>query len=247
MTSAVDDPGTCPGLRLGLLGGFHLSSSAGELPTEAAGAQRLLAFLALRNCAMTRTTVAGSLWPDTSDARAHASLRSALARLQGSARDAVETTFVDIGLRDGVAVDLHGARETAHRLLASEGPHEAADMDGLAIATLSSELLPDWYDDWVVAESEEWRQLRLHALEALAGYLAEEGRFSDALAAALAAIRAEPSRETAHAALIRVHLAEGNQSEALRAFEQYRSLLIADMGIEPTARISNLVSNLHPG
>jgi DNA-binding SARP family transcriptional activator len=36
--------------------------------------------------------------------------------------------------------------------------------------------------------------------------------------------RADPLRESAHGALIAVHLAEGNQSDALREFERYRAL-----------------------
>ncbi len=40
--------------------------------------------------------------------------------------------------------------------------------------------------------------------------------------AALAAIRAEPLRESAHGALIKVFLAEGNQMEALEGFNRYR-------------------------
>ncbi len=231
------------GLCVGLLGGFHLSSAEGPLPASG-GSQRLLAFLALRNRHLARTVVAGNLWPDTSDARAHASLRSALARLQGLGRGAILTTFADIGLADGVEVDLHSARATAQRLVSPAGLPAACDMDEAAITSLSADLLPDWYDDWVVVETEEWRQLRLHALEALAGHLVEAGRFGDAARAALAAVRVEPLRESAHAALIRVHLAEGNQSEALRAFEAYRALLKAELGLEPTPRLRQLVQDL---
>ena len=57
----------------------------------------------------------------------------------------------------------------------------------------------------------------------------------------MTAIKAEPLRESAHAALIRVHLAESNQSEALRQFERYQGLLRAALGIEPTSRLRELV------
>jgi DNA-binding SARP family transcriptional activator len=77
----------------------------------------------------------------------------------------------------------------------------------------------------------------LHALEALAARLTEERRFGEAAASALASIRAEPLRESARGALIRVHLAEGNQSEAVREFDRYRTLLRQELGLEPTARL----------
>ena len=113
-----------------------------------------------------------------------------------------------------------------------------------AISTLSVDLLPDWYDDWAVAEAEEWRQLRLHALDALAERLTAAGRYADATSAALAAVKAEPLRETAHAVLIRVYLAEGNRAEALSAYEHYRALLRTELGLEPTPLIQALIKDL---
>ena len=91
-------------------------------------------------------------------------------------------------------------------------------------------------------EIEEWRQLRLHALEGLARSLTSERRFAEAAAAALAAVRAEPLRESGHAALISVHQAEGNQSEALREFERYRELLFLELGLEPTLALRDLTN-----
>jgi DNA-binding SARP family transcriptional activator len=112
------------------------------------------------------------------------------------------------------------------------------------VSDLSGELLPDWYDEWVLIEAEDWRQLRLHALEALAGRLTARGHYGDAAAAALAAVRAEPLRESPRAALIRVHIAEGNPSEALREFTRYRELLMIELGVEPTERLRALVAGL---
>jgi hypothetical protein len=66
-----------------------------------------------------------------------------------------------------------------------------------AVPVLSADLLPDWYDDWVLLEAEDWRQLRLHALEALAGRLIALGCWGEAANAAGAAVRAEPLRESA--------------------------------------------------
>ena len=39
--------------------------------------------------------------------------------------------------------------------------------------------------------------------------------------------------ETAHAALIRAHLAEGNRSEAVRQFYRCRDLLSAELTVDP--------------
>jgi DNA-binding SARP family transcriptional activator len=94
--------------------------------------------------------------------------------------------------------------------------------------------LPDWYDDWLQDEREELRQTRLHTLENLAMRLSASGRHADAIQAALAAIRLEPLRETAHRTLIAIHLAEGNWSEACRQFQRCRRLLSEELGVEPS-------------
>jgi DNA-binding SARP family transcriptional activator len=185
--------------------------------------------------------VAGTLWPESTDEHAGASLRSAVSRLEGPARGAVTVTALDLSLAEGVAVDVRHAQALAHRLIDSDAPSPDADIGGSAVSALSDDLLPGWYDDWVVIAAEDWHQLRMHALEAVAARLTDADRLAEAVAAALAAVRAEPLRESARAALIRVHLAEGNQSDAVGEFERYRVLLRAELGLEPTSRLRQLL------
>ena len=229
--------------HLSLQGAFGLSSSAVPLVLPGSS-QRLLAFLALQDRSVTRSATAGALWPEASEAHAHASLRSALSRLDLITRSALEVDFLDLRLATTVTVDIRDSRKLAHRLLIVDTTPSPTDLTVEAIAGLSSELLPDWYDDWVLLEAEGWHQLRLHALDSLAGRLVAVKRYADAIAAALAAIKADPLRETAHAALIGVHLAEGNQSEARAAYDRYADLLRAEIGVEPTARLKELVSHI---
>lgn len=232
-------------LSLRLLGGFHLRLPGGAAPALAGGSQRLLAFLALHDGSVSRIAVAATLWPDVSEDHAYASLRSAISRLTGSARGAIRVSLHELGLADDVDVDLRSSQALAHRLLASGfTPWAAADLTTAAVAGLSADLLPHWYDDWAILGAEDWRQLRLHALEALAGRLTDSRRYGDAASAALAAVRVEPLRESARAALIRVHLAEGNQSAALAEFRRYRSLLLQELGLAPTPRLSQLLETL---
>ncbi len=211
-----------------------------------AGTQRLLAFLAVHDRAMTRSEVAETLWPDSSAHRAGASLRSAVSRLEGPARRAVRVTASDLGLAEGVVVDLHRSRALARRLIDQDAAQSGVDLGATAVSALSDDLLPGWYDDWAVVAAEDWRQLRIHALEAVASRLTAAERLPEAAAAALAAVRAEPLREAARAALIRVYIAEGNPAEALGEFQRYRVLLQAELGIEPTAKLRELLSDLEP-
>jgi DNA-binding SARP family transcriptional activator len=231
-----------PQLRLSLLGGFRFERD-GRAVVLPEGSQRLLAFLALKGRSVQRQAVAGNLWPEATEVHASSSLRSSLARLPSEARTSVSASSKDLGLSDEVTVDLWDARVLAHRLLDTGGsPSAGPGPEG--IPALSGELLPDWYDDWTLLEAEEWRQLRLHALEALADRLTANGEFGEAAAAALAAVRAEPLRESPRATLIRLHVAEGNPTEALREFSRYDELLMLELGVAPTERLRALVSDL---
>ncbi|MGH2720933.1 MAG: AfsR/SARP family transcriptional regulator [Actinomycetota bacterium] len=225
--------------RIRLLGRFGLSSCGSEVPV-ARGSQRLLAYLAVRRGPVPRMVVAGTLWPAVGEAHAYSALRSALARFDATSRSAVVVDDRDLALAPRVLVDLWDAEALAHRLLdgAATGPG-----DGRlgSAAVLADDLLPGWYEDWALVEAESWRQLRLHALEALAASLTADGSFGNAALAALTAIRADPLRESPRAALIRVHLAEGNPSEARTEFARYSELLARELHLEPTDRLRSLV------
>lgn len=113
-------------------------------------------------------------------------------------------------------------------------------LDEIDVRVLEGELLPDWYDDWVVFERERLRELRLHALESLALRMCKDGRYGDAVEAIYAALRGDALRESAHRHLIRIHLAEGNRAEALRDVERYRHSL-RGLGIDPSPDLEAMV------
>ena len=199
--------------------------------------QRLVAFLTIRDRPMQRAYVAGTLWPETSEQRAAANLRSALWRLNQLSIRVVESTGANIRLAPAVRVDVRERTEEAQRLLASVEP----DFDNLGEVGFHDDLLPDWYDDWLVIARERFHQLRLRTLEFVCERLAARGEFARALDAGLTAVAGEPLRESAHRALVKVHLAEGNPAEAVRQFELYRQLLRDQLGLTPSMRIVELL------
>jgi DNA-binding SARP family transcriptional activator len=231
--------------RVTLLDGFSLHlegdlpcSLLGELPR---GVQRLVAHLCLSR-RPPRAAIAGHLWPDVPEDHAFGSLRSALWRLQKAAPGLVEVSAGSVSLADGVRVDVRELRDWARRV---RDPQCCLDDVQVPDFDLRGELLPGWYDDWVLLERERLRQLRMHALELVAVRLTAAGRHDDALQAAYAAASAEPLRESAHRTVVRVHLAEGNVAEALRAYEQFRVLLADELGVQPSDQMARLVQGLH--
>ena len=233
-----DAPRDQLGLELVLLDGFRLQR--GMTPVEVCSTgQRLLAMLGLRGWT-SRAVAAGTLWPEVSDRRAHGNLRTTLWRLGQQAVGAIDAHADGLGLDPAVRVDV---RLVTARALSLIGGDEI-DPDSVGTVPLVGELLPGWYDDWVLAEREHCRQLQLHALEALAVRLSDQGRFGEAIHSALAAVRLEPLRESAHRVVISVHLEEGNLAEAMRHYRTFRALLRTELDVEPSPRLTALVQDV---
>lgn len=228
LEAGAGEPGRV--VHLDLLQGFQLECSENfvNLPL---GSQRVLAFLALRTRPQSRSYVASILWMDCNEERAAASLRSALWRINRSGHRLVTANSHVLRLMPDVVVDLWEHARTAHEVLRSEMPSKDSWVEELTVA---GDLLPGWYDEWVVIERERFRQLRLHALERLCGQLTAAGRFGQAIETGLAAVSCEPLRESAHRVLIGAYLEEGNRGEAIRQYEACRQILRRELGIEPS-------------
>ena len=235
----VPDVERAAAIRLSLLDGFELSIDGSPVDL-ALSTQRVLAFLALQERPVLRAYVGGCLWADKSAERAAANLRAALWRLSESGLPLVGSSAAHLSLSPEVSVDVRDAIEGARRLLSPQGGVLEGDFEEFL---LSGDILPDWYEDWVSIERERLRQLRLHALEALCGRLIAAGRLAEAIDVALAAVAAEPLRESAHRLLIRVHLAEGNRAEAIRQFDTYREILWTGLGVAPSGQLTALMTS----
>ncbi|HET8642419.1 MAG TPA: BTAD domain-containing putative transcriptional regulator [Pseudonocardiaceae bacterium] len=260
------ESGSGPGVAaLRLLGGFSLSMAGTPVNLPVNG-QRLLAYLSIRG-RVPRPVVAGTLWPDVSEHNAHGSLRTTMWRLHRGGAKLVETSGENLALTSGVTVDIRVFARNAQRALRSPVLLDSAGEDGCLQEGLqcdlhsdlhcdqhsglhgglhdglldAAELLPGWYDDWVIFERERLRQLRLHTLEALAQRLSAQGRFAAALDTALEAIRIEPLRESAHRVVIGIHLAEGNICEAVRHYRFVRDLLREELGVEPSGQLAAML------
>ena len=221
-------------------GGPSIATETIELP---AGPQHLIALLALNGrCA--RTHAAATLWPDCTDGAAAARLRAVLWRLRHRHADVpplLEIGDSSLALSDQVAVDVDRFRAGAE-LLIRDPDRVSDDAEDAAAAVLhSSELLPGWYDDWVLAVRERLQHLRLGALDALAARRRRQRRTHEALQAARAAISIEPLHESAHRTIVETHLDNGDVMEAIKHFQRFQTMLDRELGLPPSALFMELV------
>lgn len=218
------------GWTLHLLGGFELRGPEG--PVEVPGAvQRLVAYIALQGGSVARVRAAADLWPGVASGQAAASLRSTLWRARRVGELVAPGSRTLLRLAPSVEVDVH-ALAGAGGLLPLLQPGRAFNV----------ELLPDWFDDWVVIERERLRHLELRVLDSEAEQQLSQGQTAEALDTTLRAIRLEPLREASHQALIRIFLRSGDRSAALSHYERFAALLRQELDLGPDPVTTALVA-----
>src|SRR4051812_292872 len=147
-------------LEVRLFGTFEVRPDGTPVALTSTRAQTLLAYLALRHGApQRRDRVAFLLWPDSTDRQARTNLRHVLHTLRAGVPDAdhhLQATAQTLSLRDfdsDVAV-FDAAVGDDDRL------EEAVDL-------YAGDLLDGCYDEWLIAERDEYRRRVTGALARL--------------------------------------------------------------------------------
>jgi two-component SAPR family response regulator len=148
----------------------------------------------------------------------------------------VRAEHARLALSDNVVVDVVDLEGWAGRVLG--GSATPADLAIDPAPVVDAELLPGWYDDWVLAVRDRLRLRMLHALEALSTLLRDAGRPREAVEAGQVAVLAEPLRESGQRALIEAHQAAGDWVAARRQFDAFRVLLQREIGVEPSEELT---------
>ena len=206
----------------------------------AARQQRLITALAIHG-PRPRSYLVGLLWPESCESLAMESLRVSMHLVSRQLPGLLVNGGAELSLSDLVEVDLHRVR-TCVRDLSQKGLNEnvAASLNLLRDA----ELLPGWYEDWVLFEQSRLQQDRLHAFHIIGRESLARRDFQIALEAAEAALQLEPLYESAVGFLIQAQRLQGNDVAALRAFEKYRTKLNEDTGLAPSEGIRRLVADV---
>lgn len=215
----------------------------------------LLSYLALRCMGRARhpfprAQIAAALWPDVAAEHAAGSLRMAIWRLRSARVPAIESGAAGLRLAEGVRVDVDAVLNHAIRIV-NEASARLDSVDGfrgeldfVAAATEALDLLPGCYDEWIEEERSRARSAVLDAFDVVAAERRMSGRIAEAIDLLLIVVSTDPLRERSHANLIAAHLAEGNISEARRTYEQYRRIVITELGVEPPADLTALVDSV---
>ena len=194
-----------PALRVELLGGFRVLADGRDAPRPPnARQQQLVAFLVLhaRNAPVPRQRVAGTLWPESSDAQALTNLRRELHHLrEGWPRleSRIDGESRTLAWRPDArtVVDIVAFEEAVDRGLARR-PRCA----GRGGTFVQGDVLPDCTSEWIDADRERLRQRATSALRRLVALLEQEHAFGEAIEHAPATV---PARSAGRRRLVRPH------------------------------------------
>ncbi len=244
-------------VRVWLLGDFRVSVGSRTIESDgwrlkkAAALVKLLALSPGRRAH--RERVMDLLWPDLGRWAAANNLRHALhvaRRAFDPAPDAAPRYLRLAGQElalcpDGpLWVDVEAFEEAA--LTARSGGEPAAYR--AAVELYTGELLPeDRYEDWVEGRRRELRATYLALLLELAELYEERGEYGRGIEVLRRAVAEEPTREEAHAGLIRLYALSGRRGEALRQYQVLEETLVRELGAEPGEESRRLQEGIRSG
>lgn len=237
--------------RVELLGGLRAARGdrvVTRFDTRKAAA--LLALLALNPHRLhSREALAEQLWPDEDPDATRNRFKQVLSLL----RKELEPPGTEAG--SVLATDRTHVRLQPGALVSDveefEGALDAARSAGDPVSSLQAaarlykgELLPGYYEEWILSERQRLAERHLGALENLAQALAERGDFAQALDHARRAVSADPLREASHALVMRVYAASGRVSEAVREYAELERTLREHLDSAPSASVRALLEQI---
>ena len=172
--------------------------------------QRLITALAIHG-PRPRSYLVGLLWPESRESLAMESLRASIHLVTRQVPGLLVNSGAELSLNDLVDVDLHRVRSCIREL-------RQTGLNGNAVSSLNllrdAELLPGWYEDWVLFEQSRLRQDRLRAFHIIGRESLTRCDFDVALEASEAALELEPLYESAVGLLIQALSQQGNNAAA---------------------------------
>lgn len=234
-------------------GGNHLEQS--QLPGRQG--RLALAYLVLhRTRPVPRDELIDALWPDQPPRSADAALNAVVSKLRsgftkvGLDGQGVVTSNAgcyEVRLPPGAVIDVETAANSLDR---GEGALRAGELSRawscatVATAILRRPLLPGEDAPWLDARRTRLADQLLRAYDCLVEVWLQRRDTTLAVATARTALEVAPFRESGHRQLMRAHAAAGDRAEALRVYEQCRTLLRDELGADPSPETERVYAEL---
>ncbi|HEX6708727.1 MAG TPA: BTAD domain-containing putative transcriptional regulator, partial [Rubrobacter sp.] len=244
-------------VRVWLLGRFAVSVGSRGIPERdwrsrrAADLVKLLALVPGHR--MHREQLIDLLWPHLGKEAATNNLHHTLYAARKLLGPEPSTSSRFLGIRSNEVelcpegrlwTDVEAFEEAA---LAARGNREPA-VYRAALELYAGDLLPEnRYEEWVETRRMELRETHLSLLVELSRLYEERGEVERAIEALGQMVRKDPTREEAHAGLMRLFAASGRRGEALSQYRLLAEILHREFASEPATETTRLCEEIREG
>jgi predicted ATPase/DNA-binding SARP family transcriptional activator len=233
-------------LRVRLLGAFETTQDDSPVAITSRPAQSLFAYLVLNaGTSHRREKLAGMLWPDSLEETARDNLRHALWRVRKALPGQPTNEYL---LTDDMSISFNASADYWLDAAELERVSESTSADALmpVLSAYQGELLPGFYDEWVVLEREHLQSVFEHKMARLLAILQDEGRWLEVLDWGERWIKLGQKPEPAYRALMSAHAAKGDMAKVAATYERCTKSL-REFGIEPSEQTRELYQSLKSG
>lgn len=231
-------------LEVHLLGQFNVLKDHEPIEIPSRPAQSLFAYLVISaGTAHRREKLAGLLWPDASESNARSNLRHALWRLRSAIGD-------EYFLADKISIAFNAdAEHWLDTVILEDGDDKEGSSQDLleAIAIYGGELLPGFYDDWVILERERYRAVFEKKVQGLLDRLVKEERWADVLEWGERWIAMGHAPEPAYRALMFAYCGLGDSAGMASTYQRCIKALRDELGVEPSQETKTAYEYLAKG
>jgi len=246
-------------LKLRLFGAPQLELDSEVILLGRRKAMALLAYLAVTKSRHHREALAALLWPESDANAAYSALRNVLWILRQTPVAAAlqsNRSTVELVARDPLDIDVNRFRSLT--ALCPARTHTIAEACPMcipmleeAVALYQGHFMAGFsvvnsvrYEDWQFAEGESLRRELTEVLDRMIEYFYDIEDWISAAAYARRWIQADPLNERSHRQLMKALAAQGRRVDALRAYEDCKRILDAELGLPPESATNDLAEEI---
>ncbi len=226
-------------LEIHLLGQFNVQHDGEPIEIRSRPARILLAYLVLtRGTHHPRERLAGLLWPNSIESNARKNLRQALWQLRNAIGDThllVDASSIALNSTYDLWLDISLLEDTADQDLET------------AVSVYEGELLPGFYEDWILLERDRLDAAYARKMQRLLTQFLQEERWTEVLGWSERWIAKGHVPESAYRALMMAHAATGELPNVELVYQRCVEALRQEVNVEPSEETTQLYRSLLAG
>lgn len=248
LTGAVPAEHRTPDLRMTFFGPPQIIRDGVPVNITITKAVALLAYLSAHERPQRRDHLLTMLWPESAGSQARKNLRNVLwtirtqlgpdALVGDDTLLAPEHVWADVRAfeqrrREAMRLEAEGrsALKSYQKMI---DLYQGSFLEGVSVGDTAE------FDTWLAMTRERYHELRLRALRAVALAHRAEGRWSEVVKVARAAVMQDALQEPMYRALMEAHARMGDRATAIRQYDSLRATLDRELGVTPLPETDQL-------